>query len=56
MEAKEDRLEEQMRQAAVEKLWLNYFNNTLLEQGMITPAEHRQMQLQIRTRKPSQER
>ena len=36
-------LNEQMRRAVVEKMYLNYFNNELLEQGMITPEEHQKM-------------
>ena len=51
MEGKES-LNEQMRRAAVEKMYLNYFNNSLLEQGVITPEQHRKMKLQIATRKP----
>lgn len=50
MEGKES-LNEQMRRAAVEKMYLNYFNNSLLEQGVITPEQHRKMKLQIATRK-----
>lgn len=46
-------LNEQLRRAAVEKMWLNYFNNGLLEQGIITPEQHRKMKLQIATRKPN---
>lgn len=45
-------LNEQMRRAVVEKMYLNYFNNSLLEQGIITPEEHRKMQIQIAVRKP----
>lgn len=45
-------LNEQMRRAVVEKMYLNYFNNELLEQGIITPEEHRKMQVQIAARKP----
>ena len=44
-------LNEQLRRATVEKMWLNYFNNGLLEQGLITPEEHRKMAVQIATRK-----
>lgn len=44
---------EQQRRNVVEKMWLNYFNNVLLENGMITPAQHRKMKLHISTRKPS---
>lgn len=50
-------LNEQMRRAVVEKMYLNYFNNSLLEQGIITPEQHRKMKLYISTRKsPSLER
>lgn len=44
---------EQQRRNVVEKMWLNYFNNGLLEKGMITPTQHRKMKLHISTRKPS---
>lgn len=44
-------LNEQLRRAAVEKMWLNYFNNGLLNQGLITPEQHRKMAAQIATRK-----
>lgn len=50
MDSKES-LNEQMRRAAVERMWLNYFNNGLLEQGIITPEQHRKMAAQIATRK-----
>ena len=46
-------LNEQLRRAAVEKMWLNYFNNGLLEQGIITPEQHRKMKVQIATRIPN---
>ena len=46
-------LEEQLKQAKVEKMWLNYFNNSLLEKGIITPEEYRRMETQIVTRKSS---
>lgn len=39
------------RRAVVEKMWLNYFNNGLLEKGLITPQQHQEMKLQIKTRK-----
>lgn len=45
-------INEAKRRAAVEKMWLNYFNNGLLEQKLITPEQHRKMKLQIATRKP----
>lgn len=50
MDSKES-LNEQMRRAALERMWLNYFNNGLLEQGIITPEQHRKMAAQIATRK-----
>lgn len=45
-------LNEQLRRAVVEKMYLNYFNNSLLEQGIITPDQHRRMKVQIAIRKP----
>lgn len=44
---------EARRRAAVEKMWLNHFNNNLLEQGLITPDQHRKMKIYISTRKTS---
>lgn len=46
-------LNDQLRHAAVEKMWLNHFNNGLLEQGLITPDQHRKMKVYINTRKTS---
>ena len=43
---------EAKRRAAIERMWLNHFNNGLLEQGLISPEQHRKMKLQIATRKP----
>lgn len=45
--------DEQQRQAVVEKMWLNYYNNTLLEKGLITQQQHRKMQTIISARKPT---
>ena len=47
---------EQKRQSVVEKMWLNYFNNQLLEKGLITETQHRKMKVSINSRKPSIER
>ena len=44
---------EQRRKSVVEKMWLNYYNNSLLEKGMITQDQHRRMQVQINSRKPT---
>lgn len=49
-------LEEQLKQAKVEKIWLNYFNDSLLEKGIITLEEHRRMETQIITHKRSRVR
>ena len=46
-------LNEQLRKAAVERMWLNYYNNTLLEQGLISENMHRKMKIQIASRKPA---
>lgn len=53
MEQKQNLSNEQQRRNVVEKMWLNYFNNTLLEKGMISPEDHRRMKVYISTRKPS---
>lgn len=42
---------EQQRQVAVERMWLHYYNNTLLEKGIITETQHRRMKAQINGRK-----
>ena len=42
---------EAKRRAAVEKMWLHYYNNVLLQKGLITETQHRKMQLQINSRK-----
>ena len=47
---------EQKHKSVVEKMWLNYFNNQLLEKGMITETQHRKMKVSINSRKPSAER
>lgn len=44
-------LNETIRRAAVERMWLQYFNTTLLEKGLISPGEHHKMQVQIAARK-----
>lgn len=49
-------LNEAKRHAVVEKLWLNHYNNTLLEKGLITEDQHHKMKVYITTRKSSLER
>lgn len=41
------------RRAVVEKMWLSYYNNILLEKGLITPDQHHKMKVYINTRKGS---
>lgn len=41
------------RKSVVEKMWLNYYNNSLLEKGLITETQHRKMKVKINSRKPS---
>ena len=49
-------INEAKRRAVVEKLWLNHYNNTLLEKGLITQEQHHKMRIYIATRKSSLER
>lgn len=44
---------EQRRKEMAEKLWLNYFNDTLFQQGIITEAERNRIKNKINSRKPS---
>lgn len=44
---------EQCRREMVEKLWLNYFNDSLFQQGIITEAERNRIKNKIENRKPS---
>ena len=43
---------EELRRNVVEKMWLNYYNNELLAQGLITESMYRKMKLEISMRKP----
>ena len=38
---------EQRRRIVVEKMWLNFYNNQVLEQGVISPEQYKKMQAQI---------
>ena len=44
---------EQKRIQMAEKLWLNYFNQTLFEKSYITEAERNRLKNRIESRKPS---
>lgn len=37
--------------AEMERHYLNHFNNYLLKEGLLTPEDHRKMQLRISQRK-----
>ena len=52
MTDREQERNEALRRNVVEKMWLNYFNNELLAQGLITESMHRKMKLEISTRRP----
>ncbi len=53
MAEKKTVVSEQQRQHLVEKMWLNFYNDHLLKEGIITEAQHRKMQTMIVSRKPS---
>lgn len=44
-------LRQQIQRADMERLYLNYFNNYLLKEGLLTSEEHRKMQMRIVQRK-----
>lgn len=46
-----DVIHETRRRAVVERMWLSHYNNTLLEKGLISPAQHLKMKTYISTRK-----
>lgn len=49
----EKKMSAQQRKSVIERLWLIYYNDTLLKQGLITEDEHRRMRTKIYERKPS---
>ena len=42
---------EQKKRYTVEKMWLNFYNDSLLAKGMITEDQHRRMHVKISCRK-----
>ena len=52
MADREKERNEARRRNVVEKMWLNYYNNELLAQGLISESMHRKMKLEISMRKP----
>lgn len=43
---------EQMKQAAAEEMWLNYYNNVLFEKGLISEEVRNRMAVKISARNP----
>ncbi len=41
---------EQQRRAVVETMWLNFYNTTLLEKGLISEKQYKKMAIKINTR------
>ena len=52
MADREKERNEELRRNVVEKMWLNYYNNELLAQGLITESMYRKMKAQTSTRTP----
>ena len=52
MTDREKERNEARRRNVVEKMWLNYYNNELLAQGLISESMHRKMKVEISMRKP----
>ena len=53
MAEKREMVTEQLKRELAEQMWLNYFNQTLYEQGIITETERNRMRNVISSRKPS---
>ena len=52
-ELTQDEINEARRRTVVERMYLNYFNDTFLKNGTITPRQHREMKNWITSRKSS---
>ena len=55
-EPKKPPMSEKKKQCILEKLWLTYYNDTLLEKGVISQEEHDKMRVKIKTRAGAMER
>ena len=55
-DTKKPTMTERQRISVLEKLWLNYYNDTLYEKGVITEDERNRMRVQIKTRSDAMER
>ena len=47
------RTKQEQKKLMAEKLWLNYFNQTLYEKGFLTEGQRNRLKLIIDSRKPS---
>ena len=47
------REKQEQKKLMAEKLWLNYFNQTLYENGLLTEGQRNRLKLIIDSRKPS---
>ena len=46
---------QQQKQLVIEKAWLHYYNDTLLQKGLITGVQHRKMKTKINCRRTTLE-
>ena len=53
IEKQEDYAPPQSQQAVIRNIWLNYYNKTLLEKGIITAEEYRKMKFKINIKYPA---
>lgn len=53
---KKKNISEKEKNATLESLWLNYYNDTLFAKGIITERERNKMRLAIKRRHASKER
>ena len=51
--AENTREKQEQKKLMAEKLWLNYFNQTLYEKGFLTEGQRNRLKLIIDSRKPS---
>ena len=50
------REKQEQKKLMAEKLWLNYFNQTLYEKGFLTEGQRNRLKLMIDSRRPSTQR
>ena len=51
--AQNEKAMQEQKKLMAEKLWLNYFNQTLYEKGCITEGQRNRLKLMIDSRRPS---